>query len=113
MSEQLMFQQGPDIFSDLKPRIVEEFFIFHRENPHVFDLVRRFAWEARRSGRQHFGINAIMERIRWYTNVETTDATFKINAHHAPCYARLLIQEDPSFATIFQRRHTPGTLEVA
>ena len=81
-----------------------EFEWFHNENPHIYDLFKKFARQAQTNGRSYFGARSIGERIRWYVNVETTDPEFKINDHFWPFYVRLLIQEDPSFATFFRQR---------
>jgi hypothetical protein len=101
------------IFSDLKPEIVQEFFWWHRQNPHVYELFKRFATEAVHSGRKRFSAYYIMERIRWYMNVETKGDVFKLNNNHRPCYARLLILEDPRFSNFFETRHTPGSVSEA
>lgn len=101
------------IFSDLNPRIVRDFEIFHAENPKVFDLFKSFAIQAKAAGRGRFGARAILERIRWHTAIETSDPEFKINNNFHPCYARLLVVDDPSFAGFFETRHTPGTVGQA
>lgn len=84
---------------------------FHRANPQVFDLFRRFALEARREHRGQFGARLIGERIRWYTQVETQSADgFKLNDHYWPYYARLLMAIHPEeFAKFFELR---GGLDV-
>ncbi len=46
----------------------------------------------------------IGERIRWYTAVETTDDDFKINDHHWPYYARILMLSYPEFGGFFEIR---------
>ena len=67
----------------------------------MFRLFHRFAYEAFNSGRSRFSARMIGERIRWYTTVETTDAEYKINDHHWPYYARLMVGIDPRFETFF------------
>lgn len=82
-----------------------DFCEFHKANPQVFTLFRQFAESALLSGnRRRFGARMIGERIRWYTAVETTDQEFKINDHHWPYYARLLMLSDPRFEGFFERR---------
>ena len=74
---------------------------FHAENPNVWTLFKRFAYEALHSGRPRFSARMIGERIRWYTAVETNDPVYKINDHHWPYYARLIAGLDSRFETFF------------
>jgi len=77
---------------------------FHHANPHVFELFERFANEARKSGRKRFGARMIGERIRWYSQIETSGSDFKINDHCWPYYARLLMAIDDSFRGFFMTK---------
>ena len=79
---------------------------FHRENPKVWILFRKFARQAHERGnRSHFGARMIGERIRWYTQVETNDPEYKVNDHHWPYYARLLMLLEPEqFIDFFELR---------
>lgn len=92
------------LFSEIQPHVVIAFKKFHRDNPHVYPLFKKFSYEARTSGRKHFGIAFICERIRWYIEIETKGDSFKVNNNHKSCYARLLMIEDPAFIFFFQRR---------
>lgn len=78
---------------------------FHGENPHVYELFKRFTFEAIRSGRERFSARTILHRIRWYTGVETNDPSgFKVNDHWSPYYARLFVREYPQHARLFEMR---------
>ena len=77
---------------------------FHEENPQVYKLFLKFANEAREAGRERFGARMIWERIRWYTQVETTGWKFKLNNNHVPYYARLLMLRDRRFDGFFDTR---------
>jgi len=78
---------------------------FHKENPTIYKLFREFAISAYERGhRSHFGARMIGERIRWYTNVDTTDKQYKINDHYWPYYARLLALTDLRFSDFFEMR---------
>ena len=77
---------------------------FHRENPKVWLLFVKFARAALAAKRARFGARMIGERIRWYTTVETNDPDFKVNDHHWPYYARLLMLTDSDFAGFFELR---------
>tara|TARA_R110000803_G_scaffold75124_3_gene139416 strand:- start:62 stop:334 length:273 start_codon:yes stop_codon:yes gene_type:complete len=67
----------------------------------VFELFQKFAEQALSSGRDKFSARMLGERIRWYTTVETSDVEYKINDHHWPYYARLLIGTDDRFTGFF------------
>jgi len=96
-------QERPELFLiDLKPNIVEKFFEYHKQNPEVYEMFKRFAYEARKRWR-HFGAKAIFERLRWETNVSST-GDFKLNNNFPSAYSRLLILEDPSFRGFFELR---------
>ena len=82
----------------------EAFLAYHAANPQVYDALRRFALEAKRSGRPRIGINLLHERLRWYTTVETQNDSFKANNSWRPFYARLLMQQEPELAGFFETR---------
>lgn len=78
---------------------------FHAENPHVYELFERFAFEAIRSGMSRYGAHGIVERIRWHVSIDirSTDG-LKINDHHAPFMSRLFVERHPEHAGFFELR---------
>ncbi len=92
------------LFRDLSPHVVEKFMIYHKANPQVFRLFKRFSNELKSSGRDYYGAKSIAERIRWHTGVETKGEEFKLGNNHISCYSRLLMIEDPSFIGFFRTR---------
>lgn len=82
----------------------EKFEIYHRANPHVLPLLVKFVDEAVASGRKHYSINAIFERIRWHMDIETTGDDFKLNNNYRSRYVRLLEQEHPEYVGFFFKR---------
>jgi len=92
------------LFKEIKPHIVKKFIKFHLANPHVYEHVERFAFEALKSGRSAFGIGMIWERMRWYLNIETKGNEFKLCNDHRSCYARLLMLDHPEFQSFFRRK---------
>ena len=82
----------------------QRFSEFHAENPHVFVLFERFSDEARIRGRKRIGAKMIVERIRWYTQVETNGDSFKINNSYTSRYVRLLTEKRPDLAPLFETR---------
>jgi hypothetical protein len=90
--------------SDLQPHIVDEFIAYHQEHPNIYDLFKKYAYQLKGAGRERFSSRAIIERIRWDMNIEWTSTEFKIKDHIIPCYARLLMDQDPGFVGFFARR---------
>lgn len=86
--------------------IKERFKIFHKANPHVYKLFKKFARQAKEAGRDRWSARDIVHRIRWFVNIETNDPTsdFKINDHYSPYYARKLVKQDDSFDGFFEMR---------
>lgn len=95
------------LFDRLTRRSIDERFeAFHTENPKVFELFCRFADEARRTGRTRYSADAILHRLRWHLEIEVRDTgeEFALNNDFTSRYARLLIEEDPSFDGFFELR---------
>jgi hypothetical protein len=86
------------------PKLVRDFLAFHSENPHVYQLVCRFALEAIRAGRRHYGMKAIIERARWHTLVETHGDEWRFNNNWTSFYARLFVRDHPEHAGFFELR---------
>lgn len=77
---------------------------FHAANPHVYEMLVRFARVALAAGRKRIGIGALYERMRWETWVTTTGPEFKLNDHHRSRYARLMMAQEPDLAGVFETR---------
>ena len=77
----------------------EAFIKYHKKNPHIWTLFKRYAYEAIRAGRTRFGSRAILERIRWEENVTIADKkVLKIpNAHNA-YYGRMFLATHPQYS---------------
>ncbi len=84
-----------EFFQMLNPKIVRKFWIYHEKNPHVFNLFLRFSKEMKAAGRGYFGAQSIIERMRWFTNIETKGDLFKISNDYASCYSRLVMVTFP------------------
>lgn len=87
--------------------IQERFDDFHRDNPHVYELFRQYAFEVIQAGRTRYSADAIFHRIRWHMNIETrSDEDFKLNDHFTALYARLFRQDHPEHAGLFETRRS-------
>jgi hypothetical protein len=80
--------------------------VFHRENPAVYDLFKRFTFEVIRAGFDHYSTEAIINQIRWHTSVVTTDWDFKINNDYKPFYSRLFMLDHPEYDEFFRLRRS-------
>lgn len=89
------------LFSECDPKLLQKFEKFHAENPAVYQLFKRFAIEAKGSGRNKFSHWMIMNRIRWYSAVETNGEKYKLSNDFIALYARLLVYNDDSFSRFF------------
>lgn len=81
---------------------------FNTNNPKVYYLFKRFTMQAINRGAKKMGAQMIIERIRWYTSVETTGDIFKINNDYAAYYARLFMREHPQHDGFFRTRTVEG-----
>lgn len=77
---------------------------YNRENPQVYAALRKFALEAKRAGRERMGMKALFERVRWFTEVETTGDSFKVNNSYTSFYARMLMDLEPELRGFFETR---------
>lgn len=82
-----------------------KFYEWLKANPHIIDVFLKFARRARNSGHKRFGMQAIVERVRWETNVELQAVDeFKINNDFAAPMARYLVKLDPALDGLFEFR---------
>ena len=86
----------------------ERFEQYDRENPHVYELVKRYTFDVIASGKKHFSMASIIERIRWFTEIETTGDPFKINQNYQTYYGRKFMQEFPQHEGFFRTRKLRG-----
>lgn len=72
-----------------------DFIEYHRDNPHIYEMFKKFTFELINCGYQNIGANLIKERIRWETYTDKRFEPLKINNNYSPGYARLFMQEYP------------------
>ncbi len=93
----------PGLFDD-KPSRMAIFLKHHEENPDMWKAFERFTFQAVAAGRKRLGANMVIERIRWYTQVEERSSVFKVNNNWAPFYSRLWNQKHPAHDELFVLR---------
>tara|TARA_Y100000593_G_scaffold93896_1_gene190465 strand:+ start:451 stop:852 length:402 start_codon:yes stop_codon:yes gene_type:complete len=88
-------------------RLLLEFLKYDAENPHVWELFKRFTFEAIRAGHGNFSAAGIAERIRWETMISTTPINgdaFKLSNNHNAFYARKFHDHFPEHDGFFRTR---------
>jgi hypothetical protein len=93
----------------IKPLTTTELFeVFHQANPQVYAVMVRLAREYRaRHAGVECGINLLAGRVRWeFSMTITSDDEFKLNDHHMPFYARLIMGRETDLAGIFELRRS-------
>ena len=76
---------------------------YDNDNPHIYELFKRFAFEAIDSGREYFSAEAIINRVRWETMMSGNDE-YKINNNYKPFYSRKFMKEYPQYGKFFRTR---------
>lgn len=85
--------------------IQHKFEEFHKDNPNVFRLFRRYSRMAKDAGSTQYSAKAIFERVRWHVNIATRSKdAFKLNNNYTSRYARMLADTDSSFTDFFVNR---------
>jgi len=84
---------------------IADFLEYDFDNPHIWDKFEEFALLAA-SRRKHFGVGAVMERIRWYTEIEANRDDYKVNNNWRAFYARKFALKYPEHAGFFRCRES-------
>lgn len=77
---------------------------YHKENPHVYELVEKFTFDVIKRGYDRYSINSIFERIRWHTDIDTEGDKFKISNNHRAYYARYFMHLHPQYDGFFKTK---------
>ncbi|MFZ0915022.1 MAG: hypothetical protein WBQ76_13905 [Candidatus Korobacteraceae bacterium] len=84
----------------------EKFHEFDRRNPEVFAEILRTARRLKTEGREAFGMDAIINEIRWDGPDTNHTDRFKINDSHRAFYARKLQMVDHTLCGLFAMRES-------
>jgi hypothetical protein len=85
-------------------KLKDEFDKFHNENPNVWKLFVKFTFDVINTGRKNYSVNAVFERIRWHTDIETTSKPFKLSNNHRAYYARYFHEKYPEYDGFFRTK---------
>lgn len=85
--------------------IAERFVTFHETNPDVYAALVAHTRELVELGHQRVGIGMLWEVLRW-SHMRTGDPTsdFKLNNDYRSHYARLIMDQEPDLADVFETR---------
>jgi len=84
------------------------FWEFHRKNPQVYRKVVEMTRQARLRGKRKIGMKMLFEVIRWEHLVHTRSDDFALNNNYTSRYVRLLSEEHPELADMFETRRLLG-----
>lgn len=84
--------------------MVEGFKVFHRENPSVYDELRKLALKLRDKGIRRWGMKGLFEVLRWQRAIETSGDEFKLNNNYTAFYSRLLMENEQQLIDFFETR---------
>ena len=85
--------------------IDERFERFHKLNPWIYEKLVHYARILKNTGNHKVGIALAYERLRWDFKVSTFgDDRYKLNNDFQSRYARLIMQNEPDLAGIFNIR---------
>lgn len=85
--------------------IDEKFAAYNREHPEVYRKLVNLAREAKGAGFTHYGMKALVERLRWHMTVERKSTEpFKIDNDLASRYARAIMLCECDLSDFFETR---------
>ena len=80
----------------------KEWLTWHNKNPSIWIAFERFALEAAEANRSRYSHWAVMNRVRWHTDIETTGKEFKISNDYIAFYARAFCAKYPQYRNFFK-----------
>ena len=99
-----------DQFSKELLTITDRFELFHKHNPHIYNLLRDMAIDMVRRGVKRHGMKGLFEVLRWQYAIQTRGRDCKLNNNFTAEYARKLMTECPELVGFFETRirRAPG-----
>lgn len=88
---------SPKAAFDKKSRLWQQFLIFHKSHPEIYEEYKKYIMNILQEGRDLYSAYLLRESDRW-------NSKRKINNNHTPYYARLFIEEHPEYKSFFRLR---------
>jgi hypothetical protein len=83
--------------------LTDKFNQYHRDNPQVYELFKRFTFMAIKRGHNRLSAWMIANRIRWETSIETFSVDeYKISNDYIALYARMFMRDHPEYDGFFK-----------
>jgi len=86
----------------MSKNLKREWWDWHKQNPHVYEMFKKFTFHAIERGHKHSSAWLVINRIRWETSIETKGNDFKISNDYIAFYARLFMVEHPKYDGFFR-----------
>ena len=85
----------------------ERFLAFHADHPEVYEALVVLARRGFEAGANRLGLRMLFEVVRWewiLSRLPAEHEAWKLNNNYAPWYARLIMDENPWAADLFELR---------
>jgi len=83
--------------------LTQRFNQYHKDNPQVYELFKKFTFMAIRRGHNRLSAWMIANRIRWETSIETFSVDeYKISNDYIALYARMFMSDHPEYNGFFR-----------
>jgi len=86
---------------------------WHKNNPQVYEKFKLYTFDAISSGRKNYSHWAIINRIRWNAEIETSGGDFKISNDYICFYARLFHAQFPEYDGFFKLKPLKEEKDIA
>jgi len=85
--------------------LTDKFNQYHKDNPQVYELFKRFTFMAIKRGHNRLSAWMIANRIRWETSIETFSVDeYKISNDYIALYARMFMRDHPKYDGFFKTK---------
>lgn len=103
-----MIKVSGSVTPSKRPDLLTRFKQYHALNPHVFTELLHIAQEIKQAGATRLGIEFVVHRLRWLSNVERvlTNNRYAFDERYKTLYARLLMMADPTLEGLFREKRT-------
>lgn len=83
----------------------QRFLNYHKDNPHIYDELKKLCFKAKQNGRHKAGIGMMWEVMRWQRFLATRDPEgYKLNNSYRSRYARLIMENEKELEHFFDVR---------
>jgi hypothetical protein len=93
-----------ELTADADPQLVKSYFDWIRQNHNVYEEFKFRALQMRGTGRTRYSAWAVVNVIRWDTDLKTRGDGFKIRNDFIALLARHVVAAEPSLENFFELR---------